>query len=40
MSTARTVADDGGSGLASFRRNIWWGLAGTVACVLGFAVGD
>lgn len=40
MSTARAVADDGGSGLASFRRNIWWGLAGTVACVLGFAVGD
>ncbi|MFD2795625.1 sensor histidine kinase [Promicromonospora vindobonensis] len=40
MSTARAVADDGGSGLASFRRNVWWGLAGTVACVLGFAVGD
>jgi len=40
MSTARAVVDDGGSGLASFRRNIWWGLAGTVACVLGFAVGD
>ncbi|MEU4363426.1 histidine kinase [Promicromonospora sp. NPDC023987] len=40
MSTARTVDDDGGSGLASFRRNIWWVLAGTVACVLGFAVGD
>jgi two-component system sensor histidine kinase DesK len=45
MSTARAVADDavvddGGSGLASFRRNIWWGLAGTVASVLGFAVGD
>lgn len=40
MSSARTVVDDGGSGLASFRRNVWWGLAGTVACVLGFAVGD
>ncbi len=40
MSTARAVADDGGSGLASFRRNTWWALAGTVACVLGFAVGD
>ncbi len=40
MSTGRAVADDGGSGLASFRRNVWWGLAGTVACVLGFAVGD
>jgi two-component system sensor histidine kinase DesK len=40
MSTARAVVDDGGSGLASFRRNVWWGLAGTVACVLGFAVGD
>jgi two-component system sensor histidine kinase DesK len=44
MSTARAVVDDAvvddGSGLASFRRNIWWGLAGTVACVLGFAVGD
>jgi two-component system sensor histidine kinase DesK len=40
MSSARAVMDDGGSGLASFRRNIWWGLAGTVACVLGFAVGD
>ncbi|WP_125778053.1 sensor histidine kinase [Antribacter gilvus] len=39
MSTARALADDG-SGLASFRRNTWWGLAGTVACVLGFAVGD
>ncbi|MFI2486302.1 sensor histidine kinase [Promicromonospora kroppenstedtii] len=40
MSTGPAVADDGGSGLASFRRNVWWGLAGTVACVLGFAVGD
>lgn len=40
MSSARTVVDDGGSGLASFRRSVWWGLAGTVACVLGFAVGD
>lgn len=39
MSTAGAVADDGGSGLASFRRNTWWGLAGTVACVLGFAIG-
>ncbi|MEV0952285.1 histidine kinase [Promicromonospora sp. NPDC050249] len=39
MSSTPTVVDDG-SGLASFRRNIWWGLAGTVACVLGFAVGD
>jgi two-component system sensor histidine kinase DesK len=39
MSSAPTVVDDG-SGLASFRRNVWWGLAGTVACVLGFAVGD
>lgn len=40
MSSTPTVVDDEGSGLASFRRNIWWGLAGTVACVLGFAVGD
>ncbi|WP_369372329.1 sensor histidine kinase [Promicromonospora sp. Populi] len=40
MSTARAVTDDGSSGLVSFRRNVWWGLAGTVACVLGFAVGD
>lgn len=40
MSSPPTVVDDDGSGLASFRRNIWWGLAGTVACVLGFAVGD
>ncbi|MFI2363826.1 sensor histidine kinase [Promicromonospora sp. NPDC019610] len=40
MSTGPAVADDGGNGLASFRRNVWWGLAGTVACVLGFAVGD
>lgn len=40
MSTAGTVPDDGGSGLVSLRRNVWWGLAGTVACVLGFAVGD
>lgn len=40
MSSTPTVVDDDGSGLASFRRNIWWGLAGTVACVLGFAVGD
>lgn len=40
MSSARAVVDDGASGLASFRRNVWWGLAGTVACVLGFAVGD
>ena len=40
MSTGRAHADDGGSGLVSFRRTVWWGLAGTVACVLGFAVGD
>jgi two-component system sensor histidine kinase DesK len=40
MSTARAVADDDGSGLVSFRRNTWWVLAGTVACVLGFSVGD
>ncbi|PUB21513.1 two-component system sensor histidine kinase DesK [Promicromonospora sp. AC04] len=40
MSATRTVADDGGSGLVSLRRNLWWGLAGTVASVLGFAVGD
>ncbi|MCF4120911.1 histidine kinase [Antribacter sp. KLBMP9083] len=40
MSTARAVADDGGSGLVSFRRNTWGVLAGTVACVLGFSVGD
>jgi two-component system sensor histidine kinase DesK len=40
MSTARAAVADDGSGLASFRRNVWWGLAGTVACVLGFAVGD
>ncbi|MFD6138507.1 sensor histidine kinase [Promicromonospora sp. NPDC060271] len=40
MSSTPTVVDDDGSALASFRRNIWWGLAGTVACVLGFAVGD
>jgi two-component system, NarL family, sensor histidine kinase DesK len=40
MSTARAVAEDDGSGLVSFRRNTWWVLAGTVACVLGFSVGD
>ncbi|MFC8799129.1 sensor histidine kinase [Promicromonospora sp. NPDC057138] len=40
MSTARAVVDDGGSGLVSFRRTTWWVLAGTVACVLGFSVGD
>lgn len=40
MSTARAVADDDGSGLVSFRRNTWGVLAGTVACVLGFSVGD
>jgi two-component system sensor histidine kinase DesK len=40
MSTARPVADDDGSGLVSFRRTTWWVLAGTVACVLGFSVGD
>ncbi|MFI9485959.1 sensor histidine kinase [Promicromonospora sp. NPDC052451] len=40
MSTVRAPADDGAGGLAGFRRNVWWALAGTVACVLGFAVGD
>lgn len=40
MSSTPTVVDDDGSGLASFRRNTWWVLAGTVACVLGFSVGD
>ncbi|MBE1876467.1 sensor histidine kinase [Myceligenerans pegani] len=41
MSTvAPAVRDDGGRSLAAFRRNVWWGLAGTVACVLGLVVGD
>jgi two-component system sensor histidine kinase DesK len=40
MGSAPAVVGDDSSGLASFRRNVWWGLAGTVACVLGFAVGD
>ncbi|MBO0607725.1 sensor histidine kinase [Myceligenerans salitolerans] len=37
---APAVRDEGGRGLAAFRRNVWWGLAGTVACVLGLVVGD
>lgn len=37
---APAVRDDDGRGLAAFRRSVWWGLAGTVACVLGLVVGD
>ncbi|GAA1873249.1 sensor histidine kinase [Myceligenerans crystallogenes] len=28
------------AGLTAFRRNVWWGLASTVACILGLIVGD
>lgn len=34
------AAEGTDAALASFRRNVWWGLAGTVACIVGLIVGD